>query len=285
MVSVLAREDLGKATATPQVNGHLAFTRTRTLLRTSAVEVVRLIVRAGQEITEHKSTGEVIVYCLEGRVTFTALGKTQGARSRVATGLARGRASLAQGDRGCLPPFDDHRPGTLTHKYPVCGITGPFIMLEKIISGGQSGADQAGWRAAKAFGISSGGWMPKGFLTEGGPRPEFADQYGAVEMPTENLRDRTDQNVLMADATLWIGVTTTSGAQETVDACLRFGKPCLPVYPGASFEPSHVATWILENKIGTLNVAGNRESDEPGIGERVERFLGEVLQQLDHERP
>jgi hypothetical protein len=32
-----------------------------------------------------------------------------------------------------------------------------------------------------------------------------------------------------------------------------------------------------------LNVAGNRESDEPGIGDRVERFLGQVLQQLGHE--
>jgi len=30
-------------------------------------------------------------------------------------------------------------------------------MLDKIISGGQSGADRAGWRAAKAFGVSSGG--------------------------------------------------------------------------------------------------------------------------------
>jgi Circularly permutated YpsA SLOG family len=104
-----------------------------------------------------------------------------------------------------------------------------------------------------------------------------------VEMPTESLRDRTEQNVRVSDATLWFGVTTTSGAQETVDACLRFGKPCLPVYPGASFEPCHVAAWIAEHKIGTLNVAGNRESNEPGIGDRVERFLGEVLRQLDHE--
>ena len=56
----------------------------------------------------------------------------------------------------------------------------------------------------------------------------------------------------------------------------------MPVYPGASFEPSHVATWITENQIRTLNVAGNREAEEPGIGDRVERFLGEVLQLLGH---
>ncbi len=157
-------------------------------------------------------------------------------------------------------------------------------MLDKIISGGQSGADQAGWRAARTFGVSSGGWMTRGFLAEDGPHPEFADQYGAAELPTESDTTRTQRNVQDSDATLWFGVTTTSGAQATVGACHRFAKPCMPVKPGASFEPCQVATWIAENKFGTLNVAGNREDEEPGIGDRVERFLGEVLQQLGHER-
>ncbi|HEV3004986.1 MAG TPA: putative molybdenum carrier protein, partial [Pirellulales bacterium] len=76
----------------------------------------------------------------------------------------------------------------------------------------------------------------------------------------------------------------TSGAQATVEACQRFGKPCLPLYPAASFEPSHVADWIAQNNVKTLNVAGNREHDEPGIGHRVERFLDEVLEQLGHRR-
>ncbi|MGP0069839.1 MAG: universal stress protein [Isosphaeraceae bacterium] len=54
-----------------------ASAHTRTLVHTTAVEVVRLIVRAGQEILQHQSQGEIIVHCLEGRVAFTALGKTQ----------------------------------------------------------------------------------------------------------------------------------------------------------------------------------------------------------------
>ena len=41
-------------------------------------------------------------------------------------------------------------------------------MLERVITRGQTGADQAAWRAAKAFGISTGGAMPLGFLTETG---------------------------------------------------------------------------------------------------------------------
>ena len=55
----------------------LAAAHTRTLIRTTAVQVVRLVVRAGQEIPQHASKGEIIVHCLEGRVAFTALGKTQ----------------------------------------------------------------------------------------------------------------------------------------------------------------------------------------------------------------
>jgi nucleotide-binding universal stress UspA family protein/quercetin dioxygenase-like cupin family protein len=55
----------------------LASAHTRPLIRTTTVEVVRLVVRAGQEIPQHASQGEIIVHCLEGRVAFTALGKTQ----------------------------------------------------------------------------------------------------------------------------------------------------------------------------------------------------------------
>ena len=156
-------------------------------------------------------------------------------------------------------------------------------MLDKIISGGQTGADQAAWRAAQAFGVATGGWMPKGFFTADGPRPEFAQQYRAAELPSDSDPARTESNVQESDATLWFGETTTSGAQATVGACQSFGKPCMLVYPGASFEPSHVVTWIMENMIKTLNVAGNCEGEEPGIGARVEQFLGQALQQLEYE--
>jgi hypothetical protein len=38
-------------------------------------------------------------------------------------------------------------------------------LVTKVISGGQSGADLGGLRAAKVLGIQTGGSMPKGFLT------------------------------------------------------------------------------------------------------------------------
>jgi hypothetical protein len=157
-------------------------------------------------------------------------------------------------------------------------------MLEKIISGGKSGADQAGWRAAKAFGMPTGGWMPAGFVNDEGSCPEFAERFGAEELTAHSHGDQPDSNVQGSDATLWFGETTSSGAYATVAACLRLGKPCMPVSPSASFDPVHVAGWIEDNNIKTLNVAGSGESEEAGIGDRVERFLCEVLQQLGHQR-
>lgn len=54
----------------------LATAKTSTLLKTSKIEVVRLVMTAGKEIAEHKAPGEITVHCLEGTIAFTALGKT-----------------------------------------------------------------------------------------------------------------------------------------------------------------------------------------------------------------
>ena len=55
----------------------LASAQTKTLVRAEQVEVIRLVVPAGKQIDEHKAKGEIVVQCLEGRVAFTAFGKTQ----------------------------------------------------------------------------------------------------------------------------------------------------------------------------------------------------------------
>lgn len=51
--------------------------RTATLIKTTRLEVLRLILPAGKEIPTHKVQGEITVHCLEGRAAFTALGRTQ----------------------------------------------------------------------------------------------------------------------------------------------------------------------------------------------------------------
>jgi hypothetical protein len=154
-------------------------------------------------------------------------------------------------------------------------------MLEKVISGFQTGADQGAMRAAKAAGIPTGGWMPKGFLTEDGARPEFAELYGTQEMDTDSYRARTEQNVRDSHGTLWFGTTDTPGAKATLWAAHGMNKPIMLVRPGTDVRPSDVVDWIrCTPGLKVLNVAGNRESKAPGIGDRVEGFLAEMFRRL-----
>ena len=54
----------------------LETTPTRTLVKTEAVTLVRMVVPAGKEIPTHTAKGELVVQCLEGKIAFTAGGKT-----------------------------------------------------------------------------------------------------------------------------------------------------------------------------------------------------------------
>ena len=175
-------------------------------------------------------------------------------------------------------------------------------MIERVISGGQTGADQAGWRAAKRFGIATGGWMPRNFLTEAGPCPEFAAKYGAKEHVSSKYPPRTRANARIASATLVFDAapakslsTLSAGSQVTIRACMEYDKPSavIPVGLGQIHDPRSVAVvvdWINLHAGRTLNIAGNRESKFPGIGEWVEAFLCDVfkamgLQELPLEPP
>src|SRR4051794_12717986 len=55
------------------------------------------------------------------------------------------------------------------------------------------------------------------------------------------------------------------------------GRPHELVIPGKNVRPSEVGDRIARRGFGTLNLAGNRESKAPGIGERVDRFMAEVF--------
>ena len=46
-------------------------------MKTDDLEVIRLVVPSGKEIPTHKAPGPITVQCLEGRVSFTAQGRSQ----------------------------------------------------------------------------------------------------------------------------------------------------------------------------------------------------------------
>ncbi len=74
-------------------------------------------------------------------------------------------------------------------------------MIEKIISGGQTGADRAALDVAIKLDLPHGGWIPKGRKAEDGP---LTDKYQLQEMSTASYSKRTEQNVIDSDGTLII---------------------------------------------------------------------------------
>lgn len=57
-----------------------------------------------------------------------------------------------------------------------------FPYIEKVISGGQTGADRAALEAAAKLGVPTGGWAPPGFLTSRGKDFALRDQFHLKEI-------------------------------------------------------------------------------------------------------
>jgi hypothetical protein len=152
------------------------------------------------------------------------------------------------------------------------------MRLERVISGGQTGADRAALIAARAAGIPTGGWMPRGFRAHDGEHPEFAERYGVRETTSQRYQPRTARNVKESDGTLRFATEWDSpGEVLTLALCEQYRKPHFEVALGSGATPAEVAEWIATNGIRVLNVAGNAERTSPGIQEWVADFLTEVF--------
>jgi hypothetical protein len=152
------------------------------------------------------------------------------------------------------------------------------MRLERIISGGQTGADQGGLEAAAFLGIPTGGKMPKGFKTEEGYCPELADKYDVEELISGEYAPRTRYNVLDSDATVIFGDLSSPGSRTTRQMCLDSKRPCLVVEEFNDFYRRLFNDFLSMYEVTTLNVAGNRESKNPGIQQKVYDFLIDELQ-------
>ncbi len=147
-------------------------------------------------------------------------------------------------------------------------------MIRKIISGGQTGADQAALDAAIKLGITHGGWIPKGRLTEKGP---LSSKYDLNEMPATGYASRTEQNVIDSNGTLIISHgKLTEGSDYTRKMALKHHRPWLhinlnktPAFKAANL----ISSWITENTIEILNVAGPRESKDDLIYQAVLKII------------
>ena len=145
----------------------------------------------------------------------------------------------------------------------------------KIVSGGQTGVDQAALDTAIHCDIPHGGWCPKERKCENGRIP---DRYNLKETNTADYLARTESNVVDSDATLIITPNRPSrGSLRTIEFCMKHGKPWHHVaYETTSQKQAveEIVLWLngdpamndYENyeacppKECVLNVAGSRGS-------------------------
>jgi predicted Rossmann fold nucleotide-binding protein DprA/Smf involved in DNA uptake len=150
------------------------------------------------------------------------------------------------------------------------------IRLEKIVSGGQTGADRAGLDAAMKAGLPVGGYCPKGRLAEDGTVPEH---YPLVEMTKGGYSARTELNVVESDGTVVFNIgKLTGGTRLTVECARKHNKPHIVIQLDVDKpDVTILAEWIDSNNIMVLNVAGPRESKTPGVHRLTCKYLEEFF--------
>jgi hypothetical protein len=148
-------------------------------------------------------------------------------------------------------------------------------VIAKIISGGQTGVDRAALDVAMELGIECGGWCPKGRRAEGRPIPK---RYPLKETPSTAYPQRTKRNVSDSDATLVLTLRPPQGGTAlTIRLARSLKKACKVVKLNGAPDVEAVRSWLQRKKIRILNVAGPRESENPGIHSMACDFLRRLL--------
>lgn len=145
-----------------------------------------------------------------------------------------------------------------------------------IRSGGQTGVDRAALDAAMDVGVSVRGWCPAGRLAEDGP---VDAKYPLIETESAKYSIRTEWNVRDADATLIISpLPLEGGTLLTEQYAIKHRKPCFVVDSRSSMALGRIRDWLAELGVADLNVAGPRESKQPGIYALSYQFVASLLQ-------
>ncbi len=153
-----------------------------------------------------------------------------------------------------------------------------YMYLRKVISGGQTGVDQAGLEAARLCGITTGGYAPKGYRTLSGPNEKLKTVYSLQESKFSSYKCRTYQNVKMSHGTIIIAKKFSSaGTVCTKNALWEYRRLFINVNLSRPVDVQVVVDWIINSEIQILNIAGNSENTAPGIYEFALNYLTKVF--------
>lgn len=154
-----------------------------------------------------------------------------------------------------------------------------MLKVRKIISGGQTGADQAAFDFALENGIEMSGFVPKNRMAEDG---EISAKYpNLLETRAKNPVKRTELNVKYSDATLILSHgNLTGGSKKTLQLAEKWNKPFLHIdFDKLSLKDAVLQTknWLKNINCEELNVAGARASKDAKIYEKTRLFLEKLL--------
>ena len=149
-------------------------------------------------------------------------------------------------------------------------------VIKKLVSGGQTGADRAALDFALDHHLPHGGWCPRGRRAEDGP---LAARYELRETPGDDHAQRTEWNVRDSDGTVIFSLAAelAGGSAHTASCAQRLGRPWLHLTPAAPHPARQLREFVAAHALTTLNVAGPRASEEPGVGAFVRRVLADAF--------
>ena len=148
-------------------------------------------------------------------------------------------------------------------------------MVKKIVSGGQAGVDRGALDAALQLGFDCGGWCPLGRRAEDGP---IDPRYPLTESDSPRYDVRTEQNIIDSDGTLiTTGGRLEGGTRLTLELALQKNRPCRVIDLRQPLELEQVIDWLVALEISTLNIAGPRESKQPGIADKTREIVENLL--------
>lgn len=151
-------------------------------------------------------------------------------------------------------------------------------MIKKIISGGQTEADQAALDVAIALGIPYGGWTPKGRIRNIRSR---ADKYHLQEMLTDNYSDCIKQNVIDANGTLIISYGRLTGDLDIARRMTlghRRQMLGIDLMQNPSFKAASLLNdWIKLYRIEILFVIGPGATVHPDVSKHTKLIVEGAL--------
>ena len=150
-------------------------------------------------------------------------------------------------------------------------------MLEKIITGGQTGADRAALDAVMESRFPIGGNCPAGRMAEDG----IINHLYPLDEIEGGYESRTQKNVADSDGTaIFYEENLFGGTEQTLDFCLELKKPHILIdidLLDMDEAANRVSSFITDYRIRVLNVAGPRLSHCPSIYNYVKDALKGVI--------